>query len=77
MDDFPEGTLIEYQSVSPWVIVPAVMGDITAGRCRFPAGLAEYPALLLTSCAETPDMSTMAQTRIARLDYGYFHSIPF
>ncbi len=67
MDDFPEGTLTEYQSVSPWEIEPAVMGDTTAGRCRFPAGLTEYPALLSTSCAETPDMSTMAQTRIARL----------
>ena len=26
MDDFPEGTLTEYQSVSPWEIEPVVMG---------------------------------------------------
>src|SRR5208337_1892954 len=66
-DAFPEGTTNEYQLVCPWVIVPTVMGDITAGRCRFPAGVTEYPARVSTSCAETPDMSTMAQTRITRL----------
>ena len=68
MDDFPEGTLDVYQSVSPCDIVPTNMGDMTAGICRLPAGLTVYPAVLLSvPCAETPDMSTMAQTRIARL----------
>jgi hypothetical protein len=66
-DAFPAGTTTEYQLVCPWVIDPAVMGDITAGRYRFPAGATEYPALLSTFCAETPDMSTRAQTRIAIL----------
>src|SRR5271157_3715498 len=66
-DDFPAGTTSEYQSVSPVVIVPTVMGDITAGRYRLPAGVTEYPGFLSTFNAETPDMSTRAQTRIAIL----------
>jgi hypothetical protein len=66
-DGVPEVTTVEYQSVCPWVIVPTVIGEAVPGRFRPPAGVIENPALLSTSCAETPDMSTRAQTRIAIL----------
>jgi len=63
IDAAPVGTFTKYQSVSPVVIVPVVIGDITEGRIRLPAGVTEYPALFSTFCAETPDMSAAAQIR--------------
>jgi hypothetical protein len=67
IDVFPEGTTTEYQFVCPWEIVPTVMGFIIAGRLRFPTRVTEYPLYVPTSCAETPDMSMIAQTRIIQL----------